>query len=221
MVLGLFERGLRHLVSRLELGFGKKSALKVLDIGCGDGVVSFALLERFEQAQILATDADHAMVRTVEKLRARKKIAGERLAVACGDANYPHMVQWGCTGAHEALPLGTFDLVVASAVLEHVELERAVRSVYDLLAPGGVFLIIAMRSDGLLAPVYQRAYGCTARTIDEHRGVLMEAGFESVLVEPCRWSDFSANVTRVVVIARKQKMHQPLEDAVYTVPITD
>lgn len=219
MVFGLFARGLRHVAKRVPLPLKRDDPVKILDIGCGDGVVSFALLERFKNAEILATDADHQMVRVVEALRKKKRISKDRLATACSDANYPHMVQWGCVGSRDELPKETFDLAVASAVLEHVELERSVKHVYELLAPGGVFLIIAMRDDGILAPFYEKAYGCVARSIDEHRQVLMRAGFQSVLVEPCRWSDFSANLTRVVLVARKEEVYQATEDAVYTVPI--
>ncbi len=219
LVLGGFDRGLRHLIKRLPYLPPNDAPLKVLDIGCGSAVMSFALLKRFPQAEVLATDMDPIMVREAVKHRDKLGIKKTQCAFACSDANYPHMVQYGCTGSYQELPQEAFDLVVAGAVLEHVDLDRAIQSVFGLLKPGGTFLIIAMREEAFLSKVYERVYHCIPRSIETHRESLMAAGFQSVLVERTRWSDFSANLTRVAIVARKASIVASSEDLAYTVPI--
>lgn len=183
--------------------------------------MSFALLERFPRAEVLATDMDPIMVREAAKRRDAAGIPKERCAFACADANYPHMVQYGCAGQYQEIPPETFDLVVASAVLEHVDLDRAVQSVHALLKPGGTFLIVAMRKEAFLSKVYERVYDCVPRTVETHRDSLLAAGFQSVLVEPARISDFSANLTRVAIVARKAPNVADPENIPYTVPISE
>ncbi|MBP9669399.1 MAG: class I SAM-dependent methyltransferase [Candidatus Pacebacteria bacterium] len=221
LVLGGFDRGLRHLVRRLPYLPHNDAPLKILEIGCGSAVMSFALLKRFPNAEVLATDMDPIMVREAAKLRDKRGIPKTRCAFACSDANYPHMVQYGCTGAYQELPQGAFDVIVAGAVLEHVELDRAVISAFSLLKPGGTFLIIAMREEAWLSKLYDRVYKCVPRTVEVHRKSLLAAGFQSVLVERTRFTDFSANLTRVAIIARKAPSVASSEDLAYTVPITE
>ncbi|HWO61959.1 MAG TPA: methyltransferase [Umezawaea sp.] len=104
----------------------------VVDLGCGTGAGTFALLTRFPDAEVTAVDssANH-----LHRLRARAEELGVadrvRTVSADLDAEWPD--------------LGTPDLVWASASMHHVaDPDRTLRAVHDLLAPGGLFAVVEL-----------------------------------------------------------------------------
>ncbi len=94
----------------------------VLELGCGDGSLSLALLAR--GAQLTALDLSPASVALAEARAARwAPDAHGRFLVAPAEA----------TG----LPTGAFDLVVGKWVLHHLPLRSAAQEIVRLLAPRG------------------------------------------------------------------------------------
>lgn len=95
---------------------------RVLELGCGDGSLSLALLAG--GAQLTALDLSPASVALAEARAARwAPDAHRRFLVAPAEA----------TG----LPAGVFDLVVGKWVLHHLPLRPAAQEIARLLAPGG------------------------------------------------------------------------------------
>jgi SAM-dependent methyltransferase len=96
---------------------------RILDIGCGAGVLTAAIRRRFSTAAVLAIDASLTAI-----ISANEHFTGIDFAV--GDAF--------------ALPYspGYFDVVVCNNIWEHVtEPLRLLESVRRVLAPGGVIVI--------------------------------------------------------------------------------
>jgi SAM-dependent methyltransferase len=106
---------------------------EIVDLGCGTGAGTFALLARFPEAHVTAVDssAEH-----LHRLREKACAAGvqERVHTVLADldaASWPD--------------LGTPDLVWASASMHHMaDPDRALRTVYDILAPGGLFAVVEL-----------------------------------------------------------------------------
>jgi ubiquinone/menaquinone biosynthesis C-methylase UbiE len=111
---------------RLEELGGRVDGLKVLEIGCGRGVGTEIILERFGAASVTAFDIDPDMVR---RARARlSRFEPESWQVSVGDA-----------AAIDA-PDGSFDAVFDFGIIHHVpEWRRAVAEVSRVLKPGGRF----------------------------------------------------------------------------------
>ncbi|WNF26227.1 L-histidine N(alpha)-methyltransferase [Streptomyces sp. C11-1] len=105
----------------------------VVDLGCGTGAGTFALLDRFPDAHVTAVDmsAEH-----LRRLRAK--------ACARGVEERVRTVQADLDAA--AWPdLGSPDLIWASASMHHMtHPERALRTVRDTLAPGGLFAVVEL-----------------------------------------------------------------------------
>jgi SAM-dependent methyltransferase len=98
----------------------------VLEIGSGSGAVAAALLERFPDARLTATDYDPQMVETLKR---RLAPFGARARVEQADAS--------------ALPFGdeTFEAVVSFLMLHHVgRWEDALREAVRVLCPGGALV---------------------------------------------------------------------------------
>ena len=106
----------------LSLG-GPASGERVLEIGCGRGVGTQIILERFGADHVTAFDLDPDMVE-----RARRRLApeGDRVEVEVGDAE------------HIDAPDGDFDAVFDFGIIHHIlNWRAAVKEVARVLRPGG------------------------------------------------------------------------------------
>ena len=108
----------------LRMG-GRLHGGHVLEVGCGRGVGTQLILERFGAARVTAFDLDPDMIR-----RARRRLAryGGRVALAVGDAERIDAAD------------GAYDAVFDFAILHHVpSWRKAVSEIARVLKPGGRF----------------------------------------------------------------------------------
>lgn len=121
---------LASITAWLPIGTGPR---RIVDLGCGTGAGTLALLERFPEAQLTAVDLSAAHLN-----RLREK------AAAAGAADRVRIVRADLDAT--AWPeLGTPELVWASASLHHMpDPDHTLRQVHDLLAPGGLFAVVEL-----------------------------------------------------------------------------
>jgi len=119
---------------------------RVVEVGCGIGNFTGLLLDR---ELVVALDREEACV---ESLRARFPGRINLLALAC---------EVGTDQFHD-LARYRPDSVVCVNVLEHIEDDGgALRSMAEILAPGGVIV--------LLVPAFEALYGPIDRNLGHHR----------------------------------------------------
>lgn len=114
-----------------------RAGSRVLDLGCGQGRHTFALLR--EGMPVVALDADGAAVQEVAGMVAAMRQAGEVPAGAAALA---------VRGDVRRLPFpdAAFDVVVAAEVLEHVPEDRAaLAELSRVLRPGGSVAVTVPR----------------------------------------------------------------------------
>jgi tRNA (cmo5U34)-methyltransferase len=120
----LFSRIARQALPKVE---------RVLDLGCGDGVLGRSLLTHFPQATCVFVDFNETM------LAAARNLIGEQ-------ATRAHFVlgDFGVkTWVDGVRPFAPFDLIVSGFAIHHQPDERkreVYREIFDLLTPGGLFL---------------------------------------------------------------------------------
>ncbi len=120
----------------LERLGGKTEGMTVLEIGCGKGVGTQLILERFKARRVHSIDIDPDMV-----ARARRRLAAiplERCQIDVGDVTQ--------------LPFGdgSFDACINFAALHHVpDWQRAVREIHRALRSGGNFYFQEVTSHAL------------------------------------------------------------------------
>ncbi|WP_103501709.1 MULTISPECIES: trans-aconitate 2-methyltransferase [unclassified Streptomyces] len=106
---------------------------RIVDLGCGTGAGTFALLDRFPTAHVTAVDSSPGHL---DRLR--------NAAHAKGVADRVHTVRADLDA--DAWPdLGTPDLVWASASMHHLaDPARVLRALHDLLAPGALLAVVEL-----------------------------------------------------------------------------
>lgn len=152
---------------------------RIVDLGCGTGAGTFALLDRFPEAQVTAVDADAGHLQIL-----REK------ACARGLTDRVRTVQADLDAAHWP-DLGTPELVWASASMHHMaHPDRALRAVHRLLAPGGLFAVVEL--DGF--PRFLPADAPEGRPGLEERAHRATDGFHAEHV-PHRGADWGPMLT--------------------------
>ena len=160
---GLHQEAARRCGEHLARSAGEVE--RVLDLGCGPGVATALLAERFVAARVVAVDGSPAMLARAAEIAAEQGVAGRvetRLIDLDGDL----------------AALGTAQLVWAAMALHHVADELAtLRAVRQLLDERGLLCVLE-RPEPATAP--------HATGLGRYPGLLEAAGFEIVEVATLR-----------------------------------
>ena len=114
--------------------------LAILDVGCGDGVITRRLREAFPEEAIEGVDADPVRL--------------ERARAACSGVSF--RLEDGGTLPYER---GAFDVVLCHHVMEHVEDDlRVLKECHRVLAPGGLLLLGIPHEGGVIGRILRRLH---------------------------------------------------------------
>lgn len=125
------------LVPTLEAELGLDGSGRVLDVGCGPGILTTELAGCFDEA--VGLDPDEDML--AEGARRAKKARLEN-------------VRWVRALAEDIpqLDLGYFRLVTFGQSFQWTDRERVAEAVYDIVEPGGALALIVHAHEGRPAP---------------------------------------------------------------------
>lgn len=108
----------------------------VLDLGCGDGILAQAVLDRFPAAQAVLLDFSEPML-----AMAKKRLAGyDRAAYGLVDYSDPG---WLASAYGDSGHTTGYDVIVSGFSIHHqpdARKRQLYQELYDLLKPGGIFL---------------------------------------------------------------------------------
>lgn len=127
----------RELVSTLTDEVGLDGTGRLLDVGCGPGILTVELAPSFEDAIGLDPDADMLA-------------EGERRAREAGIDN----IRWVEAVAEDipALHLATFKLVTFGQSFQWTDQASVAEAIYDLLEPGGALALVVHTVEGRPEP---------------------------------------------------------------------
>ncbi len=105
----------------------------IVDLGCGTGAGTFALLDRFPEAHVTAVDASAGHLHLLREKACARGVS-DRVRTVQADLDTSHWPD-----------LGTPDLVWASASMHHMtHPDHALAGVHELLPPGGLFAVVEL-----------------------------------------------------------------------------
>lgn len=111
----------------------KSEPRRIVDLGCGTGAGTFALLERFPDAHVTAVDTSAGHLQLLREKACTRGVEG-RVRTVQADLDSDHWPD-----------LGRPDLVWASASMHHMsDPGRTLGNVRELLAPGGLFAVVEL-----------------------------------------------------------------------------
>jgi 2-polyprenyl-3-methyl-5-hydroxy-6-metoxy-1,4-benzoquinol methylase len=144
----IVRRLLERFLQRVDQVVESIGASSVLDVGCGEGVVTERLARRLGSAQVLGVDADDARLQEEWQHRSSPNLSFE-------------------TGSAYELPFadGSFELVCAIEVLEHLEHPQHALAEMSRVASSAFLLSVpnepSWRISHMLAGRNLRAFGNT------------------------------------------------------------
>jgi 2-polyprenyl-3-methyl-5-hydroxy-6-metoxy-1,4-benzoquinol methylase len=101
-------------------------ASRVLEVGCGDGLLSAQLADA-GVPEVVALDIDRPVL-----VRARARHAGRAIEWVHGDVH------------HVPLEPNSFDAVVSVAALHHMDASRSLERFAELVRPGGCVIVVGL-----------------------------------------------------------------------------
>lgn len=154
-----------------------RSGLRVMDAGCGTGIVTFALRDALLRRSLVpgpiqAFDLTPAMI---ERFRGSLRTQGiEGIEVVQGD-----VLQL------DQLPAGwrDYDLIVSASMMEYLPRERlsaALGGLRSLLKNDGHLVLLITRRNWLTRPLIGRWWQSNLYTASELEAVFQDAGFSAV-----------------------------------------
>jgi SAM-dependent methyltransferase len=127
----------RSLAATLAVELGLDGAGRLLDVGCGPGVIAVELAGHFNE--VIGLDPDAEMLAEGARRAAEVSVENIRWVQARGE-DIP------------ALDLGTFKLVTFGQSFHWMAREQVAEAVYDILEPGGALALIAHMVEGRPRP---------------------------------------------------------------------
>jgi SAM-dependent methyltransferase len=194
-----FRRGVERFLDRLDLDL--PPGARVLDAGCGTGLLAFWLLDRFPGVRVVAFDIDRAMVEVAAHTAARS-YDGANLELAIGDLRDPDRLVRLADGRPLVQLPGAYDGVLVGAALEHVPLLETLEKLWDLLRPGGRLLILSVRQSGL-GTLLGHLFRFRPYSLSQLHAALLACGLTEISSVSLRSREFPANLSRVAVLARR------------------
>jgi ubiquinone/menaquinone biosynthesis C-methylase UbiE len=123
--------GLAKVATAVLLAAGDRSGERVIDLGCGVGLVSIPLAER--GARVLAVDGNEVLVSRLNRTALERQLTGLEVVLTPID--------------NLSLPSASADLIVSAYALHRlrdIDKQRVVTKAFQWLKPGGTFIVADM-----------------------------------------------------------------------------
>lgn len=147
-----------------------------LEFGCGTGLISFGLCDRFDH--ITLVDTSEAMV----DMLCRKISEAGITNMTALKADIPGTAGFGRDALRFALPRDKYDVIYTSMALHHViDVSSALAAFYGLLRDGGTVCIVDLtRDDGSFHRLEKDFRGHNGFEQEELKSELEDKGFADV-----------------------------------------
>lgn len=196
-----YERSLDRFLRSVVLDYA--GPIRILDAGCGTGVLGLHLLERFPEAKLVATDLEpNFLTTTLANAEARGINAG-RISAGVANISRPNELTH-LDGTKETLADESISIICIGAVVGYSDdIKASIRQMVRMLVPGGTLINIEM-NESPSGRFVSRRYHYSNIALSVMQDVLREEGCE-VSFTKLSLVHLPAKLTRVGIIARKPR----------------
>lgn len=185
-----------------QLQIDVQASCRVLDVGCGTGLLGLKFLERFPNATLVATDLEPNFMRQTIANAGKRGIDRERIEIGISDISYPNVLTT-LEGDSYSLKDSSFDLICIGAVVGYADdKEASVRALIRLIAPGGYLINIEM-NESLTGRIVSKRYQYRNIAISRMREVIHNEGCDITAIR-LNVRHLPAALTRTAIIACKR-----------------
>jgi len=191
-----YKRSLTHFLQRLDF---PENYPRILDAGCGSGLVSFALLEKFQRAEVVAFDCNKEMVESAFRINRQKKYSCLELLI--GDIGKMDSFA-RLDGRKYSLEEGSFDYAFAAGSLEYSDLKTGVAKLAGILKTGGKLYDIAVR-DNFMGRSVGAVQGFRPSSLLEITDAFTQASLREIQEVPFSNEERNAGRIKIVICGTK------------------
>ena len=224
-----FENGINRFLEDVELD--TPAGIRILDAGCGTGLLGLHFLNRIPCSTLLSTDLQPNFLRATLSKAAKRNLAADRIEVGTADVSMPqevHLMTKAARTSHmksgdaeavdsnessatpqsdefesaSRLQDGSFGLICVGAVVGYAkDTQASLQQFSRLLAPGGILLNLEM-SQSLTGRYVSHRYHYRNLSHERICRVLEDSDCE-VTTQHLRLRHLPAKLTRTAIIARR------------------
>lgn len=194
-----YESGIDRFLRELKLNCS--AGCRILDAGCGTGLLGLHFLERFPGARLQATDLEPTFLHATLANAKKRGIDQDRITVGVANISAPKRLT-SLDGTPTALDDASFDLICVGAVVGYADdKEASIRQLVEMLAPGGYLVNMEMSEShtGRLVSHHYRYHNISLASMQD---VIRDAGCD-VSATRLSMRHLPAKLTRTAVIAHK------------------
>lgn len=224
-----FENGINRFLEDIELD--TPDGIRILDAGCGTGLLGLHFLNRIPCSTLLSTDLQPNFLRATLSKAAKRHLPADKIEVGTADVSLPQEVQLMTKAARtrhmqsgdaatadpnessatpridefepaSTLQDGSFGLICVGAVVGYAtDTQASLQQLSRLLAPGGILLNLEM-SQSLTGKYVSRRYHYRNLSHEKICHVLGDSDCE-VTTQHLSLRHLPAKLTRTAIIARR------------------
>jgi len=188
-----YRGSIQRAISRLEIELPKNP--RILDLGCGTGLATQMLLEKFRDSEITGFDLSEKMLEAY-----LKKFPNANALV--GDFNNHEVFSFP-----EKKPVSIencFDFVISTgAISEYGDLEQAIPFVYNILKTDGLFINLGNNTNSLINKLAEKIWNFKCQDPEKFADICEKYFFSNVHFSKIPFSALPANFMKYALLARK------------------
>ena len=194
-----------------SLDFPLAGGSRILDAGCGTGLLGLHFMQRIAGATLHATDLERNFLAATLANANVRGIDPERITVGVADISSPKKMTL-LNNSVLNLDDSSFDLICIGAVVGYAsDTESSLQGLIDLLAPGGRLINIEM-NESLTGRFVSNRYHYKNISLQRMQSIMQNAGCE-VTAMKFKLKHLPAKFTRTAMVAHKPESNVPSETA--------